>query len=66
MSKGRTRGASKLAKGCRTVVGVIVRAAMLLNANYEKSETVETQSNRAEAIKGVNQAASEDCRGAEE
>jgi hypothetical protein len=29
LSKERIRGASRLAKGCRIVVGVIVRAAIL-------------------------------------
>jgi hypothetical protein len=32
LSKGRTRGAFKLAKGCRMAVGVIVRAAIISNA----------------------------------
>lgn len=50
LSKGRTRGVSKLAKGCRTV-GVIVRAAMLFDASYGKTETIARQSNRAEVRK---------------
>ena len=59
------RGVSKLAKGWRTVVGDIVRAAMLFDASDGRTETIAMQSNRAGVIKGVNQAASEDCRGAE-